>query len=638
MRFTALVPTLCILVAAQNLASEEAAPPPQTESTVEETVAAESKADSVAEEGDVIVITPMRRPTSAERTPVRVDLITQDELQRRGNPSRLRDVIGSRSGVFIQGNGGLYGATTMRLRGTRNGDTRVLKDGLPVFDSTSIEGTMDFSRVNTAGLEQAEILYGSQSGLYGSGAIAGVLNLQGARPTYTQKNSVLLEGGMYNSQRIEGVFTGPISQEIGYAFTVHGSRSDGISTRYDNSDLNTPLGEPGSAEKDGHDQTLASLRLEWSPHDDVLTYLSAEHQFSRFAYDGFGSNAFDDENSRSRAHDWRLSSGAEMVISNDLTLSADALVTINRRTERGESAASRRYFNGRVLYGQVNANYVYDERTTIDVGLDLEQQQYYTQPGSERASNLGTWATVEVQEDDYLLGLTARHDLHSREGGATTFRANSAWYFWDQRVKTFASVGTAYRAPTLYQLYNSFAGNEDLEAQRTIGYEGGISVKPLPWITVDATWYKTDYRETIDYVGSSYTNRSGNIEVTGYEFRVTANPEDAPWRVTAYMNPQQEKNLPKVPEVLAGVETTYDWSTSWLTLGVRHIGQQRFMSFGSEVFVEAYTVAYGAAGYRPCDNTEIFIRLENIGDEDYIENAGFTTLGPSIWAGIKATF
>ena len=155
----------------------------------------------------------------------------------------------------------------------------------------------------------------------------------------------------------------------------------------------------------------------------------------------------------------------------------------------------------------------------------------------------------------------------------------------------------------------------------------------------DATWYRTSYREKIDFDLNTfkYANAGSESEVTGYEFRATFKPEESPWQLTAYVNPQRSRDLAKVPKRLAGAEATYDWGEQWLTIGLRHVGPQ-FNAAGSTQTVDDYTVVYAAAGWRPRPNMEFYLRGENLSDEDYVENPGFTTIRPSLWAGLKAEF
>lgn len=633
-----LVPTLLAVVGSPWLGNHLVAEETATEPPVihEHPVASDERANEISPQPGtgVLVITPLRRESDEQRAPLRVDVIGAEDIQRRGYASRLRDQLDNRSGVLLRSNGGYGGATSISLRGTASGDTRILQDGLPVIDSTEINSTMDFSRIPGAGMQSMEVLFGAQSGLYGSSAVGGVINISTARPSEFQENQVLVEAGSLDTYRAQGVFTGPISKEWGYAISVHGLQSAGISNRYDNSDPQTALGNSGSHEKDGFEQYGGRARLEWSPHIDGQLYVAAEQNYGIGEFDSFMNP--DDDKPEQRLNDLRLSMGGQWQLSNDLQLFADVLYSDNRRTYKHETLPERRYFNGDLWYGQVRASYAYDEMVTIDGGLDAERQSMDQQPGSVSIRNIGLWSTLSVEEEHYVLALTARHDQHQREGSATTFRAAAAWFFWEKRLKLHASVGSAFKAPSLYQLYSPAdfgsgpIGNSSLKAERSVGYELGVSVRPQPWLLLESTWYRTSYREKIDF-STGYINTGSDSEITGYDVRVSVQPADEPWRLSAYYNQQRATAVARVPERLLGGEATYEWSHTWLTLGARHVGQQ-------DNAVDPYTVVYAAAGWRPRPSIELYVRAENLNDEDYVEQPGFTTLRPAAWVGMKADF
>src|SRR5579864_2499349 len=123
-----------------------------------------------------IVVTPTLFPVPPAEIGSDVTVITADDIARkqaRTLPDALKDV----PGLNVVQTGGSVGETSVFIRGTNSNHTKVLVDGIDVSDPSAPNGAFDFSQIPTWDIERIEVLRGPQSGLYGSDAIGGVINI-----------------------------------------------------------------------------------------------------------------------------------------------------------------------------------------------------------------------------------------------------------------------------------------------------------------------------------------------------------------------------------------------------------------------------------------------------------------------------
>ena len=99
-----------------------------------------------------------------------IDSATLDALNKPDVLEALRLVPGAQ--IVQVGQRG--GATSLFLRGGNSNFTKVLVDGMPAND---IGGGFDFSQLDTAGVDRIEVLRQTNSVVYGSDALTGVVNI-----------------------------------------------------------------------------------------------------------------------------------------------------------------------------------------------------------------------------------------------------------------------------------------------------------------------------------------------------------------------------------------------------------------------------------------------------------------------------
>lgn len=126
---------------------------------------------------DEVVITATRFPIKQSLTGKVVTVIDRQQLQRSSGKS-LSEVLNTQAGIIVNGSSNVLGTNQdVYTRGAAAGKTLVLLDGVPVYDASGISGAFDLNLISADQVERIEILKGSQSTLYGSDAIAAVINI-----------------------------------------------------------------------------------------------------------------------------------------------------------------------------------------------------------------------------------------------------------------------------------------------------------------------------------------------------------------------------------------------------------------------------------------------------------------------------
>ena len=201
-----------------------------------------------ANEVKEIIVKGARIDISEDNFGSSIFILDSEEIRLRGLRSAI-DAISSSPGVTAKKNGSFGGVGSVRIRGASSSQTLVLIDGIPVNDASSPGGGYNFEYLDTSNIDRIEVLRGSQSTLWGSDAIGGVVNI------YTKsadKNSInlLSEIGSFGLRKINSEL-GIVSNSSKFLFLVDDTSLDGIS-KADKID--------GNVEKDGFETNSYSFK------------------------------------------------------------------------------------------------------------------------------------------------------------------------------------------------------------------------------------------------------------------------------------------------------------------------------------------------------------------------------------------
>lgn len=599
-----------------------------------------------ASDGDeTVVVTADRRAVTLERTIASTAVIDQAEVRERGHQPFVHDWLRGLPGVDVnQTGGGFAGTTQVRLRGAKAGETRFLADGIPVTDASAIDNGPLIELFDPSGIARVEVVRGAQSGLYGSGANGGVVNLIGLRPTGDHALGARLEGGSHDTIAGDVRATGPLGGGFGYVFSAGGLDSAGFSSATD-ADAD---GDPRDHERDGVRRVGGSARVQYT-HADGLLYVAGNLVDATQEFDGFPPPTFalapDDATSVQDLSAWRVAGGGAWRAGQTLTVTADAAYTANERTYPNETSFTKEFAASDSFAG-ISAYARLPRDIGASLGIDgLWQDAELTDAAGvtsiDRGARLvGVWATLSYDLPWLTLSATGRHDDHSREGDADTWRLGAATFWFAQQYKVAASAGTGFRAPSLYELYDPFYGNPDLEPQTSFSADLGHAIRPegSGWALTN-TGFVTRYDDAITFDPNTFVsiNLPSEARIHGIENLLTVDGDlggvaaGYTWQDSDDGTGQRLPQLPDHKVMVAGTLRAYD---AWLRVAV----ERQWSRVAGNEELPAFTVINASAGWAITRQWEVYARADNLSDEAYEIQPRYSTPPRAAYGGVRATF
>ena len=129
-----------------------------------------------------VIITGTRTQRSVATLPLPTQIITGESIRKSGL-SRLNEIIQEQTGLITVPDFG--GGEGIQMQGLDAAYVMILIDGQPLFGRSA--GTLNLGRITVNNIERIEIVKGASSCLYGSEALAGVVNIITKKPEITEK-------------------------------------------------------------------------------------------------------------------------------------------------------------------------------------------------------------------------------------------------------------------------------------------------------------------------------------------------------------------------------------------------------------------------------------------------------------------
>lgn len=552
-----------------------------------------------------------------------IGVIGAEELASIQGPDLTR-VLERLPGVSFSRNGGLGGQTGLNVRGANADQLLVMVDGVRIADYASPGGGYDLGNLLGGNLSKLELLRGSNSVVWGSQAIGGVLavtteNLDGVRASaeYGAYETLLLSGGAGFAGKGHA-----LSVNAGYA------RSDGFSA------------QSGGTEADGYRQWNVSGKAHVDLADSLTLRATGRYADSRLAIDLLGPNALDFQDTR------EASARAGLDYTDDsLSISAGlAYADVRRDYETGFGPSS---FTGRSWRAELKGRVQLPSDLALDFGADTDWTKSTSSfdPDASARQSSGH-ALLGYYGEGFALAAGARLDDHDRFGSHWTFGANGSIPLGeDWRIR--ASFGEGFKAPTLYQLFGGFVGNPALQPETSRSFEAGIEKGNRNGVLhLAATAFRRDSRNLIDLDSFFVYQNVARARAEGFELELGAKVTENFRAQAAYTwlkarDLTANRDLARRPRHALSLST--DWTTplAGLTLGadLRLQGDSvEYSFFGTPIPLDGFVVATLRASLPLGERFELYGRVENVGNVDYQTAAGFNSPGRAAYAGVRVRF
>jgi vitamin B12 transporter len=615
---------------------------------------------------DEVILTANKFEQKQSQTGKVVTVISRDQLEK-SNGKSLGQLLTEQAGLTISA---AYNATgsvqTVFMRGASSGRTLILVDGIPVSDPSMINNEFDLNLLSIHDIERIEISRGAQSTLYGSDAIAGAINIittkkDIAKPFNVKATSVF---GNKNTARNSVQFFGNIGNKLTYSARYAKLVTDGFSSANDKN-------QTGTFDKDGYTGNLGSATIQYQVIPSLL--LRTFIQYSKYKAD-VDAGLFSDDRDYTINNDG-LASGAGLnfkkgkvnIVGNyqygklNRRYLNDSLYFVN-----GGTKYEQNNYGAKTQYAELYSSITATDWLTILAGFDYRKgsmnQQYesvhtifggyeseFENKSLDQSSLYGS-LLFNAFDKKLNIEVGGRYNDHSRYGNNSTYTFNPS-YIFNNHLRIFGSIASGFKAPSIFQVYDVFSGNEELKPEKSTNYEIGLQ-QTHPLISSRAVYFHRDIKDGIDYdyVNYKYFNFVKQT-VDGLELEVTAKPAKAIiltanyTLVTGEEQTQSRKtfNDTTYDQLLRRPKHSFNFTAGYqfcpdffASVSGRAVSERYdvggFMS--DDVSLDGYFLLSAYAEYKYGKHVRIFADIQNLTDKKFFDIRGYNAMPFMISGGI----
>jgi vitamin B12 transporter len=614
-----------------------------------------------------VVVTASKTDIKQSQTGKIVTVLDAETIKQNAGRT-LPELLNMQTSFMMVGSNNSLGTNVETyFRGAPSGNLLIVIDGVPVTDPSQISNTFDLNSIPLEQIDRIEILKGGQSTIWGSDAVAGVVQIflkeAATKPLTIQGN---FSYGTYNTLRTGVGIDGSINH-FSYRAQYNYQESKGFSSAYDS------LGNKGTNafDNDGFSQNNLEAELKYS----FSRYFSVKFlgTLSDYHYE-LDESAYTDDKDYTGKNKNNLGTLSLNYHRNQLTW--NTIVSYQKADRRFTddsgyvSSPYSNYSNG--AYSAANfttesyVNYRFEKNMQLVSGLQYMHQKTdqnyislssygpYTDTLSSDSAHVNqiavyaSYLITNLAGFDFEAGIRANH--HSIYGNNFTYTLNPSFHI-NNYLKVFANISSAYKIPSLYQLFGEY-GNTGLKPESSTTYEIGAQADTKNGSMIRIAWFIRDTRDLIIFYTdpttfvSQYVNQDSQHD---YGFEGEANlrfGKSFYWiNNLSFVDGQgteagvKTSNLYRRPKLI--VNTRLNWQATarlMLAPSLRYVGprQPGTYDIGPNPMPSYYNFDFFSS-YQ-LKQMRLFANFQNITNQQYFDIYGYNSKRFNMMVGVDLSF
>lgn len=613
-----------------------------------------------------VVISDTKFALKKEKSGKVIEVITAEDLAKKSGQS-LATVLSQVAGVEINGNQSANGKNLgYYIRGGKNRQVLIMIDGIPVTDASGINIEYDLRLLPVEQVERIEVMKGAASTLYGTGAATGVINITLKKSTKKeiQGNAYVnigsnntSENKKYNGQDFnQGISVNGEVKKVNYFAGFNSTETSGMSQ------IAEPVGTKYEEDRFSRQNAIAKLGFKATEKltlDFFGNYDKIKNDFD-FAFDNTGFNDNDVNETTSEQVRFGFSpkykyNKGEFVLNSGFAKIKRDYNELNSWTNTTDYSL---YESRSVVLDGFN-KYNFNNEFALIVGANyqfhdmLSQTPFATIENEAAKFNILDGYTTLVYNSSFGLNVNVggRLNHHDEYGNNFVYNFNPSYNFKTSfPLKVLVSYSTAFITPSLYQLYSEY-GNTDLNPEENATIEAGFETEL--WnkkIKLSAVGFYRDQNDAIDFFYNPdtfeayYVNIDGKSKAKGVETTVSVALTEKVSLNGNYTFTQVDKALDRlIPKHKANASIDFQPTKRTLfNLNYQYFNARNDAFYNGTTFsvdtiqLGSYQLLNALAKYELIQNRlTVFGTVTNIFNEEFVENAGYSTRGRNFKLGVN---